>query len=360
MQIDDAMISRARSAGVLALRLTVAALLALGLAQYFAVRLPLWVVLTALVVTQSSIGRSLKATFDYMAGTLGGAAWAAVVTIVLPQSSEAWLLITLAVALAPLAVAAAIDPRFAAAPVTAAIVVLIPQFTHVTPLASSLERILEVSLGAAAGLFVSFALLPASAFGHTREQAAESLERMATTLLQLTASLAQGLDPIESHRIQDGLGARLAELSIAAQEAERERRLRWGADPLTGPLLRTLLRLRHDLVMLGRAASAPLPEPLRAKLEPRLDAVAQSVSAHLRACATAIRTRSTAPPCSEVDRALGAYTREIESLREAGAFRHLRGEDVERVFALGFAFEQMHRNLNDLIRSTGEWSAQRA
>jgi len=46
---------------------------ALTLAQSLQLPLPLWVVLTAVIVTQMSVGRSLKTTFDYLVGTLGGA-----------------------------------------------------------------------------------------------------------------------------------------------------------------------------------------------------------------------------------------------------------------------------------------------
>ena len=56
----------------LSFRMTIAALLSLALAQSLKLPLPLWAVLTAVIVTQMSVGRSLKATFDYLAGTLGG------------------------------------------------------------------------------------------------------------------------------------------------------------------------------------------------------------------------------------------------------------------------------------------------
>ena len=39
-------------------------------------------------------------------------------------------------------------------------------------------------------------------------------------------------------------------------EAEHERSTRLGEGPDTGPLLRTLLRLRHDLVIIGAPARA--------------------------------------------------------------------------------------------------------
>ncbi len=55
------------------LRLTLAGLLAFGLAQFGNFPLHgLWAVLTAVVVTQMSIGGSLLATAEYVVGTLGG------------------------------------------------------------------------------------------------------------------------------------------------------------------------------------------------------------------------------------------------------------------------------------------------
>ena len=57
----------------LSVRVTIAAMVALALAQLLQLPLPLWAVLTAVIVTQMSVGRSLKATFDYLVGTLGGA-----------------------------------------------------------------------------------------------------------------------------------------------------------------------------------------------------------------------------------------------------------------------------------------------
>ena len=56
------------------------------------------------------------------------------------------------------------------------------------------------------------------------------------------------------HRIQDGIGQALVHLNVVGAEAEHERSTGLAAGPDTGPLLRTLLRLRHDLVMIGRTA----------------------------------------------------------------------------------------------------------
>src|SRR6202050_2861940 len=67
------LVGRRRAQAALSIRVTIAALVALALAQLLHLPLPLWAVLTAIIVTQMSVGRSLKATFDYLVGTLGGA-----------------------------------------------------------------------------------------------------------------------------------------------------------------------------------------------------------------------------------------------------------------------------------------------
>src|SRR3974377_280066 len=92
-----------RGATALACRLTAAALLALWIANRLGVTLPLWSVLTALIVTQISVGRSLRATFDYFAATVGGVLWGGLVAVLVPHSSEISLLFVLMLALAPLA-----------------------------------------------------------------------------------------------------------------------------------------------------------------------------------------------------------------------------------------------------------------
>jgi uncharacterized membrane protein YgaE (UPF0421/DUF939 family) len=57
----------------LCLRMTTAAVLSLAVSHLLNLPIALWTVLTAVILTQMSVGRSLKATTDYLLGTLGGA-----------------------------------------------------------------------------------------------------------------------------------------------------------------------------------------------------------------------------------------------------------------------------------------------
>jgi uncharacterized membrane protein YccC len=359
MNWDRLDLRRLQGAAAFAFRLTAAALLALWLAYRLGVTLPLWSVLTALVVTQISLGRSLRATFDYFAATIGGVLWGGLIAVLVPHTSETAVLFVLLLALAPLAFVAALYPRLSVGPVTAAIVVLIPQMMHTTPIASALDRVIEVSLGGLTGLFVSFVLVPSSAFRHTREIASQALEGMAQAVPQLIEGFEHGLSDAEAHRIQDGIGQQLNELSSVAAEAERERPLRLPGDPLTGPLFRTLLRLRHDLVIIGRAAHSPIPASLKEPLQPLLATAGKETTVHLQGCAAALMSKQKAPSRAPVDLALTNYTAGIEALRRAGQLRELTGEAVERLFATGFALEQMRLNLQDLHRCVDEWAARR-
>src|SRR5260370_6857565 len=85
----------------LAFRVTVAAAGAYAIATAIHLRLPLWAVLTSLIVTQMSVGRSLKATRDYMFGTVGGAIYGGALALLIPHSGEIDLLPFLVPALSP-------------------------------------------------------------------------------------------------------------------------------------------------------------------------------------------------------------------------------------------------------------------
>jgi uncharacterized membrane protein YccC len=340
----------------LSIRVTIAALAAFALAQALHLPLPLWAVMTAVIVTQMSVGRALKATFDYLLGTLGGAIYGGAVGVLIPHSNEVALLAVLAIAVAPLALIAAINLSLSVAPITAVIVLLVPTFTHASAAASALDRVFEVALGGVTGFVVSLVLLPSNAHPLAAEAAARALNQMARAFGELLAGLTRGLDVDSLHRIQDGIGQSLAQLNVVGAEAERERSARLAAGPDTGPLLRTVLRLRHDLVMIGRAASNPLPEAFATRLESPLVRVGTAFADYLRESAGALRTHRGPPPLEAAESALDAFSAEVAALRREGLTRGLPGDAAERFFAIGFALEQMRNNFKDLGRCVGEWA----
>ncbi|MGX4768180.1 FUSC family protein [Bradyrhizobium guangdongense] len=340
----------------LAIRVTVAATAAYALATALHLLLPLWAVLTSLIVTQMSVGRSLKATRDYMLGTIGGAIYGGAIAISLPYSSEAGLLGLLVLAVAPLALVAAIYPNLSTATVTAVIVLLVPTMHHADPLASAIDRVSEVSVGAITGLLVSFLVLPSRAVRQIRASAAKLLELIAEAFTELLAGLTRGRDNDALHRIQDGIGTAIVDMNAIGAEAERERSARLSSGPDTGPLLRTILRLRHDVVMIGRATVVPLPVEVQVRLAAPLAEVGAAIARFLKSAAEALREGAGAPPIHPVHLALQHYAEAVAAVRQDGLIRGHASDTAERFFALGFSLEQMHQNLCDLDRVVGEWS----
>jgi uncharacterized membrane protein YccC len=163
----------------LSLRVTIAALLAFAVSNLLSLKLPLWTVLTAIILTQANFGRSVKATLDYLAGTVGGAIYAGAVSVLVPHNSELSLAAVLALAVAPLALLGAINPSFGSAPFTGALVLLVPGLAHVGPIESAVDRVLEVAIGGSTALAVSLLVAPARAHSHAIEAAARALDLMA-------------------------------------------------------------------------------------------------------------------------------------------------------------------------------------
>jgi uncharacterized membrane protein YccC len=334
----------------LCVRVTASAVLTLVVGQWLDVPLVLWAVLTAVIVTQTSVGRSLKATIDYFVGTLGGAIYAGAVAAFIPHAGEIALLGVLAIAVAPLVLLATINSSFNVAPATAIIVVLAPTITHSTPIESAFFRLIEVGLGAGIGLLVSLTVFPARAHALAVESAARMLDLVAQALEDLFAGFTGTLEATAILPIQERIGKSIARLDVIYAEVKRERMSQLASEPDPGPLLRTLLRLRHDLVIVGRAAVVPLPETLQPRLGPPLERLVAAASSYLRGCATALIGRDLPPPLDATDAAFDAYQAEIAAIRREGLTRTMSGDVLEHLFTLGFALEQLHQHFRDLER----------
>jgi uncharacterized membrane protein YccC len=343
----------------LAVRVTIAAVATLAVAQLLQLQVPLWAVLTAVLLTQLSVGRSLRATTDYFIGTIGAAAYAGTVGALLPSAEGAALYGGLAIAVAPPTLLAALNPRFSAAPFTAVLVFMAPTITHASPIASALERLWEVVVGGCIGFIVSLLVLPARAHDLAIAAAADMLKLMARHQPSLFKKLTRHprLDEAALLKQQDEIGRALIKLETTAGEARHERMTRLTPDPDQGPLVRTMLRLRHDLVMIWRAALEPLPPPVEARLGPWLARIGRLTGSYLKACARALLARRGPPPMDAVIAVLDGFDGEMAALRREGLTRELSAHDAEHVFALGFALDQLRQHFTDLARCLTELSA---
>jgi uncharacterized membrane protein YccC len=336
------------------IRVATAAVLGLMLSQLLHLPLPLWTVLTAVILTQVSFGRSLKATIDYLAGTVGGAVYTGAVAALVPHTSEMALAGILVIAVVPLALLGAINSRFNVATFTGVMVLFVPGITHASPIESAFYRVVEVAVGSGAALAVSLLVLPARAHSLAIEAAAQTLDLTARSIPELFAGFTQNRDAAAMARIHDSIGQAVARLYTVAAEAKHERISVLQAEPELGPLSRTLLRLRHDLVMIGRAAAEPLPETFRQRLGPPLARVAETAAEYLRQSGEALATRRAPAPLGAAEAALDGCADAFAAIRHEGLTLGLPVDSVERIFALGFALEQVRHNLRDLERCVRE------
>src|SRR5271170_2079367 len=331
----------------LCLRMTVAGLLAYTLTQMFTLAQGYWSVFSAIIIMQSSVGGSVKATIDRVIGTIGGAVTGGAVAYLLPHESALSVGVALVIAFVPLTLVAALWPNYRIAPLTAAIVLLTPGAQQLGPLGSAFDRIIEITPGSFVGLGVSLALLPARAHGLVIGATAGILLQLADLLGDWLAVLTGSGDRTRIAQLQDDTRAGMAHLQIVAGEARQERRTYLTQEFDPDSLVRTVFRLRNDVIMIGRAAADPLPEPIVAHLREPLEQVSQAAQHFLRSCADALRERKNPPALDTVEQALAKFVATIEELRREGAAQALPAEGVGRLYALEFSLEQLRLNFDD-------------
>jgi len=338
-------------------RTTTAGLLAFALAQVLNFPLHgLWVILTAIVVMQMSAGGSFRATVEYMIGTLGGAAFAGIVGLLIPHETVIAQGALLALTVAPLAFVAAFNPNFRVAPFSAVLVLLISGQLGEGPIESAVIRFAEVTLGGLVAVIVSLLVFPERAHGLGAKAAARILDQMAQTLPKILSAFTHKMDPREAIRLQNEIGSAVGGFQAIMAEAKHEPFVSFTGEADPGPLSRTLLRLRHDLVIIGRAAGMPLPGIFVERLGPPLTRVGERMGDFLRSSAKALDTRGSPPALEAVETSLRAYSAEVTVTRDEGLTLKLSTEEAENLFALGFGLEQMHQNFVDLQRCVRERS----
>ncbi|NIX78051.1 FUSC family protein [Microvirga terricola] len=339
----------------LALRVTIAGAAAFALAHALSLSQGFWAVITAVIVMQASVGGSLKAAIDRFLGTFAGAVYGAAVAAFVPHETVIQTGLAVVVALAPLALLAAVKASFRVAPITALIVLLATTSQTLGPFASAIERVLEITLGNVVGVAVALFVLPARAHTLLTESAAQVV-RLNVQLMtaMMNALIAEPGTPGGVAPLHARIRVSLKQVDTAADEAARERKTHLTDAPDPEPLVRTLYRVRHDFVMIGRAASGPLPDAVRDRLRPSILAIRDTACALLNELGDALQMRALPPTSEAFDTSLTRYVREMDALRAEHLMDTLPGDTVGRLYALQFAFEQFRQDLDDLTGRTHE------
>jgi uncharacterized membrane protein YccC len=348
-------LTRHRPAMAHAVRLTTAGAAAFTLFGALGTPHALWAVITALLVTQSSVGGSFKAALDQLVGSLFGAACGAVVALAVSPDDPLSGAAALVAALAPLSILAALSAGFRIAPITAAIVLLGGIGSDTGPLGLAAGRVLDVGLGCGVGLLVSVLVVPARASRSVVETAARMANLMAEQLDALASRGDAGradLAPLAART-----RASLSRLESVVEEAARERRSGSVDIPDGTPLLRAMARLRRDIGMLRRPARG-------ARRDAQLEHVAEAWSCAAATSAAALRRIGRIPPDRHAPEDRGALAQAVRGYRVAadgagwaGPTGALPTAAAGRLFGIGCAPEQLPRDLDDLVERSREIAA---
>ncbi|AQS88781.1 hypothetical protein A0U93_13570 [Neoasaia chiangmaiensis] len=197
-------------------RILVSVLLAWFFAAVFGLHETIWALITALIVTQSSIAQTITTARDQIVGTLIGAVVGTLAISLRPLLDQYWLPFWLA--LVPLAALAAWRPSLRFAGVTLMIVYLLPSTGN--PFTPLTERLAAIFLGVLVSVAVSYVVFHADARRRAFLIAAQMFRHL-NELLQ--AALLRS----ESWRQLEARGELcvplLAQLNDCVVEARRER-----------------------------------------------------------------------------------------------------------------------------------------
>lgn len=328
------------------IRIASAGLASYAMAEWLQLPQAYWAVFTAVLVVQGSVGGSWKAAGDRLAGTLLGAAFGAVVAVLVPHADVVALGVALAISLLPLSLLAAFNPAYRVAPITAVILLLGSAGAVEGPVRAALLRTLEVALGSICGMLISLYVVPARAHVLLGQAADTVLQRLSELFSLLLLSLNEVVAASAVSEKQDAARTAQGNLETIAAEAARERRNRLSEDMDPEPIARTLRRLRNDLILIGRVASEPLPPEIRTELAPLLQRLSQTGADYVRILGSAFARRQQPTPNAAFDEAIQQALSELKTMPLD-----------ERLVALRFSFQQLQSHLDDLRQRAEEFAA---
>jgi uncharacterized membrane protein YccC len=345
-------LGRYAAPALMGFRLTVASLLAFAVSRWAGLTQGYPAVITAIIVTQGSLGASVRAMIDRFVGSLGGADWGVAVLTALNDDSASRLGLTLVVTLAPLSLLVARKPAYRPALITAAILIFEPA-AESGPLTPAIHRMLGIALGSAVALAVTLLIRPTRAHGTLLDASGQVLIKMGVLFEFIMRPSGAGRNPVEFQNLHDEIRAQLLLVETAAEAATQERAAHLAGTPDPRPFCRTIRRIYHDLAMVGRATADPLSNP-PALLVDSMSAVSAAITNFLHATGEAIPQNKRVPSLSRVNEALAKQITAIERSRKAGYTRSLATDDVSRMFGLEFALDQLQRNLADLAEQAND------
>ncbi len=316
-----------------------------------------WIVFTAIIVVQTSVGGTITASFERLLGTIVGGLIGVGATYLRAKTTlEEGLVISAAAAIA--AFAAAVRPSLRVAPITAAIVLLGGAATHMGPITAAVWRVVEIAIGGVVGVATTLIVFPARARRVVRRRSAEIMRQLAELVALFASRFDAGGVDLEARPSHQAIRKSLALADQAVAETDRE--TFWGRrDEQPEGLVRSLRRLSGDAIMVGRALARPLPQASGERIGPSAVALLTAAETRLRSSAGALESFQSTPP-DNLGEARAVFETAIEQARAARLTAEIDFDAASRVFGLVFAMESLMANLSDLADRIDELSGHAA
>jgi uncharacterized membrane protein YccC len=326
-----------------ALRVMVACLVSYGLSLLLNLEHGYWAVFTALIVMQSSVGATLGAATDRLAGTIAGAALGGLAVLITPaRPVEIGISLVLVVGVA--GYAAARTPRLKNAGLTAAIVILTRR-PEVPVDSFVLQRVLEITLGGVVGVAASRFVLPNRSRSVLFNRLAAVLKTMADMLNRQADALERGGEP-PTTEASIALRKALVAAEALLADAQRERAMLLSRNDVSEALPRALWRVRNDMTHIGRFLDEPFPSIVAERLGQPAAELLRAFAAFALGAAEAL-TQGTAIPAEADEAASAAFEAAFAAFSQSPEARAMPFEDIGRCFGLAFALRRTRQDLHD-------------
>ncbi len=324
----------------MAIQTAVGAMAAYGVGLLIGKEAETWAVFSAVFVVQGNIGGTLETAVSRVIGAVLGVAVA--LALVFTVGTGGWRTVaSLAAVVGVMSLVTGWYPQLRYGLVTGTMMVIAPGFDVVE---NAFERSVGIVAGAAAGALASVLIFPRAADSQARSAVADAQRGCATLLRRCVGDLlGEKGDHAPIHRrIESSLRAAGQSFDVTRPERLLRLRRRRRDPPVTATE-----RIWYTLAILDRLGDRPLPKTLVRRLEQPLREAADAVSGTLEAAAESCETgRNRDGPSIEdkIDRLTDAI-----DVSRTEQVSDLSREDLEQILALAFAFEQLARNLRELL-----------
>ncbi|MCA1943680.1 MAG: FUSC family protein [Desulfovibrio sp.] len=341
-----------------ALRTALASVLTLVLVDVFSLPQGYWAVISAIIVMQANLGRSLMSGLSRVQGTFIGALLGALTLSVMGTGTVS-LGLGVFLTIFVCAYFMGLHESFRLAAVTASIVILLGRGTE-HPFLLGLDRFLEISLGVAVAMAVSMFVLPFHARTSLRLGIRAALEASAQFVTVLLGHcLENRYDEPAIVALKNSCIRHVMQLRPALADAAREPGGLGEGGQVLGILTASLDRLMEDFQAMDHAARELAEEALHLELRPDLAALARAMHAGLTAAAGClgehgVRRADMRQLMEALENTLHSVDRGMEGIRARQIARRHPLSEVTHFFSLVFSMREAALELMEMLAALHE------